>query len=482
MPDCAGRYRPVTARLSDKRVTNDHDRGLIMGFVRPRTGVGGTVRYQALYDDVKGDRRSAGTFNTWEKATRAWQRAEDRLAEGRLTDTRRGRQRFDRYVTKQWLPNHQMEARTREGYTYYLDLHILPAFGAQKMNTILPGDVREWVTDLKDAGVTPHVTRCCMTVLSAIFTTALNDRIIQLHPCRGVKTPPVPKKVRTIITPEQFDQFYAALPSDLMRLLVEVDIETGVRWGELTELRPKDFDLPSRILTVQRVVVELVPKFHPTGGRFLVKEYPKDQEHRQMKLSTHLVDEITAHITEQSLGPDDLLFAMPPQPPRPLPELVDPDDLGLTAPNAAGHTYRHGTLSGYSAGHCHCQHCRGAYARYRAERRQAGKDQPRQPRTVDTDGHIPRNWFRNHIWVPALKASKLTIKVTPHGLRHAHASWLLAGGADLQVVKERLGHASIVTTQRYLHTLDDVDETALDALSRTRNRSTKRTTRATEAR
>jgi len=44
----------------------------------------------------------------------------------------------------------------------------------------------------------------------------------------------------------------------------------------------------------------------------------------------------------------------------------------------------------------------------------------------------------------------------------------LAGGADLQVVKERLGDASIVTTERYLHSLPAADETALDALSRIR--------------
>jgi hypothetical protein len=38
-------------------------------------------------------------------------------------------------------------------------------------------------------------------------------------------------------------------------------------------------------------------------------------------------------------------------------------------------------------------------------------------------------------------------------------------------VKERLGHASIMTTQRYLHTLPDADETAIEAFSRIRNRS-----------
>jgi site-specific recombinase XerD len=58
-------------------------------------------------------------------------------------------------------------------------------------------------------------------------------------------------------------------------------------------------------------------------------------------------------------------------------------------------------------------------------------------------------------------------------LRHAHASWLLAGGADIQIVKERLGHATIATTERYLHTLPDADETALDALSAIRNRGSR---------
>jgi site-specific recombinase XerD len=60
-----------------------------------------------------------------------------------------------------------------------------------------------------------------------------------------------------------------------------------------------------------------------------------------------------------------------------------------------------------------------------------------------------------------------------HDLRQAHTSWLLAAGADLQVVKERLGHADIATTAQYLHTLPDADETALDALESIRSRAAK---------
>ena len=47
---------------------------------------------------------------------------------------------------------------------------------------------------------------------------------------------------------------------------------------------------------------------------------------------------------------------------------------------------------------------------------------------------------------------------------------IAARGADLQVVKERLGHGSLRATERYLHTRPDADETALDALAKVRNR------------
>ncbi|HEY5988148.1 MAG TPA: site-specific integrase, partial [Streptosporangiaceae bacterium] len=309
-------------------------------------------------------------------------------------------------------------------------------------------------------------------ILSAIFTAALND-VTFLHPCKGVKTPTVPTKPLKIITPEQFDAIYEALPDALSRLLVETDIETGLRWGELTELRVNDLDMATRILTVGRTVVQVDPKFHPSGKRFLVKQYPKDKEYRCLKLSKQLADKIGVHVAETALGPGDLIFAMPPKvsPAARLRAVPNLATLGFTTPNAAGRQYRHGTMSGYNAGRCRCGYCKDAAAIYRAQRRSAGKDSPRRPRTVDTDGHIPRDWFRLNVWRPALTRAEIAFSVRAHDLRHAHASWLLAGGADLQMVKDRLGHGSISTTEKYLHTLPDADDATLDAFSKIRNRA-----------
>lgn len=88
---------------------------------------------------------------------------------------------------------------------------------------------------------------------------------------------------------------------------------------------------------------------------------------------------------------------------------------------------------------------------------------------LNTRGHRLSRQSAWEVVRRAADAAGLEIEISPHTLRHSYATHLLDGGADVRVVQELLGHASVTTTQIYtLVTVDHLREVYAEAHPRAR--------------
>lgn len=373
-------------------------KGTAVAHAKRKTLKDGSTRYYARYLGSDGKWHEEGGYPTKREAQKVAHQREVEAERGEWVAPDASKMTFKRFIDESYWPAAQrLEVTTRAAYRSYIDKHFEPAFGHLPMRRIMPANIQVWVNKASEELSARSVSKY-HALLHSIFALALEHRAIAYNPCAHTRLPKVIVKAKRIITPEQFDSVLAAVDVRYQTMVL-LDIETGLRWGELIALRPCDIDFTARVVNVHRTLVEVSRKNSPTGERTFVKDYPKDDEPRTVQIEASTCQVLREHMLAYGVREDTLLF-------------------------------------------------------------------------TSTNGNpISRNNFRTKVWLPAFVTAELKTATTFHGLRAAHASWLLAGGADLQVVKERLGHKQITTTQQYLGTLPDAGDRALAALRKIRERA-----------
>ena len=402
-------------------------------------------RFTAYYRQ-DGKVKSVGTYSSRAKALNAGLLAE----EGEFNLMPDNQKTFNNYL-EQLANNKDIRVITRKTYLTLLKKYAQPTLGARRISAITKKDIKNLLEALAKDGLSASTISHLKTSLGSLFRLAVDDEAIATNPTHRIRIA-VPKPDPTYtLEPTDFRKIVKNLPTEGSRLLAKFLIVSGCRYGEATELRVKDFNFQSKEVYVKRTVSDIGSKYHSEGKRFLVVQSTKNGNKRTIVVSEALLAEIRSFVSTKALAKEDLVFSK---------HLVEkPSKIGspttsVGKPYTVGsRTFQHATAYSYNVGGCRCKACQEAVRKYRSHYRKdkkKGKVESLSKSISKSEGHLPRDKWRA-IWNEAINKSGIGWYPTTHDLRHANATQLLKNGVDVHEVKERLGHQSIVTTERYLH-------------------------------
>jgi integrase len=445
-----------------------------MAYVIARGRKAGT-RYTGMYLDPDGTYKSAGTFDTPERAQEVAEQNERhhrlRLAETSPAD--KATITIEDFGVK-FLKEHAIEPNSKMTYAQLLHRHIYPYIGKRRVAEISRETIHRLLTViLPEAGASRATAINTRTCLSAMLQMAWDHGYRSDNPVQGIRLKHPPAKPIVVATPRQFQRVYQVLPSQAAKTFARLGVSTGARYCELISFVPEDFDFAADMLSVNKSTVEVTAEFHPEGFRFLTRNYTKNGEHRRFKIDHSVAVMVQEHIADNGIKPGQLIFparlfttTMVSRRQRMSPQEMAA--LGWTDPMPNGRQYPHGTLGAYATAKCRCEGCRQWAADYGRDRKRQRTGRTEREwsaaRRRDPTEYVGDNtWGR--IWKQAVKEADLPFHYTPYQVRHTHASWLIDQGVDIEKVRHRLGHGDLTTTTRYVKILDEEDPTAADVMS-----------------
>lgn len=296
-----------------------------------------------------------------------------------------------------YAPNALKDA-TIYNYRYSAERFLLPALG----NIPLPDFNNMLLTEFFGRlPVSPTYARIIFVCLRSMFTVAVQNGLIDRHPCDHVilpRKPAAPEELRPHLTEAQARELYAMTEDwSWFNAVVRFLLLTGVRSGEAFGLRWEDVDFDNEVIHIRQNLAN-VASHHWLST-------PKTRGSiRQLAMSSEVKRLLLRQRREQRAR--------------------------LRAARAARRAFPH----------------------------------PEMVFTSARGGYVDHNYTERKF--KAFIAGTSFENITLHSLRHANATFMLAGGVDLKVVSAMLGHSSIATTANiYTDVLDRAKLTAAQVVA-----------------
>ncbi|MFI5768569.1 tyrosine-type recombinase/integrase [Streptomyces sp. NPDC051658] len=245
-------------------------------------------RYRARYIGPDGTEKSKSFPDKQKRLAEQWlnETAAD-MARGQYVDPRAGRITFRQFAEK-WVATHTTEVNSREAAERRLRLHAYPYIGTRPLPSFQPGHIRTWLGELEAAVPAASHRRIVFGTVSAAFSAALDDGLINKNPCKA-KSVQVPKSSHARVIPWTAHQVFgvrAALPEHL-RATVDVASGCGLRQGEAFGLSEDELDYEGGWLAVGHQLKRIRGKF--------VFALPKGGKVRDIPLPAAVADALKAH-------------------------------------------------------------------------------------------------------------------------------------------------------------------------------------------
>ena len=187
------------------------------------------------------------------------------LEQAGKVDARKGQFTVGQWA-ETWFENYAKPSirETAAYYKNYVDKHIVPNIGKNKISKLTTLDIQKfynkaktkgWVRryeGMKDLSLSNKTIRGLHAMLRQCLEQAVQERLIPYNPAVGCKLPPKKKKEMQTLPAEKISAYLAAAEEHGVLPMFYLELTTGIRRGELVALLWDDLDLATQTLTISK--------------------------------------------------------------------------------------------------------------------------------------------------------------------------------------------------------------------------------------